>query len=334
LLPTFSKETFMRRLRFILAFMCCLTAAVLPARAQGDYPNRPIKVVVPWGPAGFNDVLARLLADKMTASMGQPVVVENRPGATGTMGSEFVSRAEPDGYTILMVTADTHAIAPAVFPHLKYDPLKNFTAVSLLAAQPVTFYVGEAVPAKTMEEFVKLAKARNGALSYASIGIGSTTHLGAESFKAAAGIDLVHVPFKGSSQGITEVIGGRVSAILLTLGGAGGFVAAGKLRPLAIMDSKRSPLAPNVPTMKELGYPGVELSLWSGAVVPKGTPAAIVERIQREMKAALQTKEAKALFATLGVDPIGSTPAEFQQYMASEVSRWGEVAKKAKIRID
>jgi tripartite-type tricarboxylate transporter receptor subunit TctC len=322
----------MRLFRLILPLVCCLLTAG-PALAQGDYPSRPIKLIVPWGPAGFNDVLARMLADKMTKSMGQPVLVENRPGATGMMGTEYVSRAEPDGYTILMVTADTHAIATAVFPKLRYHPIRDFTAVSLLAAQPVLFYVGEGVPVQTMQEFIKLAKENKTPLSYASIGVGSTTHLGAEAFKAAAHIDMVHVPFKGSSQGVTEVLGGRVQAILLTMGGAGAFATSGKLRPLAIMAPKRSPLAPNVPTMAELGYP-VELILWSGAAVPKGTPQPVVDRIQREMKAALQSTEAKALFASIGVDPIGSTSEEFQQYIAQEVIRWGGIAKQAKVQLD
>jgi tripartite-type tricarboxylate transporter receptor subunit TctC len=323
----------MRVSRFLFALL--LGAFVThPASAQDGYPNRLIKLVVPWAPGGFNDVLARLVADHMSKTMGQRVIVDNRPGATGTIGTEAVARSDGDGYTLLMATADTHAIAPSTFSQLRYNPVKDFTPVSLLVAQPVVIWVGETMPAKTLSEFVKMAKDKPGTLSYASIGTGSTTHLGMERFNIAAGIELVHVPFKGSGPAMSDVLGGRIDAILVSFGGAGGHATSGKLRPLAITSAARSSFTPTIPTVAESGYPGFELTLWNGVMVPSSTPAAIVQRLEKELKAAVQAPEVKAKLAGLGVEPIGTTSAEYKEFLAREIVQWGQAAKAAKVQLD
>lgn len=323
----------MRVSRFL--FVLLLGALVAhPASAQDAYPSHLIKLVVPWAPGGFNDTLARLVADRMSKTMGQRVIVENRPGATGTIGTEAVARSDGDGYTLLMATADTHAIAPSTFSKLRYNPIKDFTPVSLLVAQPVIIWASEAMPAKTLADFVKMAKAKPGTVSYASIGTGSTTHLGMERFNIAAGIELIHVPFKGSGPAMSDVLSGRIDTILVSLGGAGGHATSGKLRPLAITSSARYSLAPTIPTVAESGYPGFELTLWNGVVVPSSTPAAIVQRLEKELKDAVQSPEVKEKLAGLGVEPIGTSSAEFKEFLAREIVQWGEAAKAAKVQLD
>ena len=323
----------MRVSRFLFALLLGALAAH-PASAQDGYPNRMIKLVVPWAPGGFNDVLGRLVADHMSKAMGQRVIVDNRPGATGTIGTEAVARSDGDGYTLLMATADTHAIAPSTFSQLRYNPVKDFTPVSLLVAQPVVIWVGEMMPAKSLADFVKMAKDKPGVVSYASIGTGSTTHLGMERFNIAAGIELIHVPFKGSGPAMSDVLGGRIDAILVSFGGAGSHATSGKLRPLAITSSSRSPFAPTIPTVAESGYPGFELTLWNGVMVPSSTPAPIVQRLEKELKDAVRSPEVKDKLAGLGVEPLGTSSAEFKEFLAREMVQWGEAAKAAKVQLD
>ena len=323
----------MRVSRFLFGLLLGALVAH-PASAQDGYPNRVIKLVVPWSPGGFNDVLGRLVAERMSKTMGQQVLVDNRPGATGTIGTEAVARSPGDGYTLLMATADTHAIAPSVFSQLRYDPVKDFTPVSLLVAQPVVIWAGETMPAKTLADLVKMAKDKPGNLTYASIGMGSTTHLGMERFNLASGIELNHVPYKGSGPAMSDVLSGRVDAILLTFGGAGGHATSGKLRPLAITSSQRYSFAPSIPTVAESGYPGFELTLWNGVMVPSSTPAAIVQRLEKEIKDAVQSPEVKEKLAGLGVEPIGTTSSAFKDFQTREIVQWGQAAKAAKVQLD
>jgi tripartite-type tricarboxylate transporter receptor subunit TctC len=323
----------MRVSRFLFGLLLGALVAH-PALAQDGYPNRVIKLVVPWSPGGFNDVLGRLVAERMSKTMGQQVLVDNRPGATGTIGTEAVARSPGDGYTLLMATADTHAIAPSVFSQLRYDPVKDFTPVSLLVAQPVVIWAGETMPAKTLADLVKMAKDKPGNLTYASIGMGSTTHLGMERFNLASGIELNHVPYKGSGPAMSDVLSGRVDAILLTFGGAGGHATSGKLRPLAITSSQRYSFAPTIPTVAESGYPGFELTLWNGVMVPSSTPAAIVQRLEKELKDAVQSPEVKEKLAGLGVEPIGTSSSAFKDFQAREIVQWGQAAKAAKVQLD
>lgn len=323
----------MRVFRFLFVLLLGVLVAY-PAGAQDGYPSRVIKLVVPWSPGGFNDTLARLVADRMSKTMGQQVIVDNRPGATGTIGTEAVARAAGDGYTLLMATADTHAIAASTFKQLRYDPIKDFTPVSLLVAQPVVIWVGENMPAKTIADLVKMAKDNPGKVSYASIGTGSTTHLGMERFNIASGIELTHVPYKGSGPAMSDVLSGRVDAILLTFGGAGAYANSGKLRPLAITSPARYSFAPTIPTVAESGYPGFELTLWNGVVVPSSTPAEIVKRLEKELKDAMHAPEVKEKLAGLGVEPIGSSSSEFKEFLTREIVQWAQAAKAAKVQLD
>jgi tripartite-type tricarboxylate transporter receptor subunit TctC len=259
--------------------------------------------------------------------------VENKGGATGAIGSEFVARADPDGYTLLIAIADTHAINPAVVPKLPYDPVKDFAPVSLLAVQPFALAVGPKSPAKTLAEFVAAAKDRPGAITYASNGTGGLQHLAMELFSSGSGIKTLHVPYKGAGPALQDVLGGQVDAIFISIQGAGGNLKGGKLRPLAITSPKRLAVAADIPTFAESGYPKFVVSQWYGLLAPKGTPAEIIDKLNREVKSGLEGEISDKLRAA-GTEPVGGTPAEFQAFLAGEIAQWAGVAKANNIRIE
>jgi len=310
----------------VLALATCLLASipVTAALSAERYPEQPVKIVVPWAPGGFTDRLGRMLAEKLTKTLGQTVLVENRPGASGSIGSEQVARAAPDGYLLLLTTSDSTV---RLMQDKRVDAATDFVQISLLATQPVYLAVGPTMPAKTIDEFIALAKAKPGQITYASSGEGSAVHLAMELFASAAGIKLNHIPYKGMGPALTDLIGGQVDSVLLSLQGSSGHFETGRLRPLAITSPKRSALMPNVPTIAESGYPSYQLMLWYGMVAPKGTPQAIVDRLSRELKAAMAEPDMQSRLKEGGTDPIGSSPKELVSFVDAEVAKWRTLIK-------
>ncbi len=255
--------------RMVLAALCCLFA--LPASAQQDYPTKTVRIIVPFAPGGSTDIFARYIADKLAPALGQPVVVENRAGAGGNIGAEAVARAAPDGYTLLMATTGVMSINNALYPNMTYDAGKDFEPVIFVASITNVLVVPPELPANSVRELIALAKEKPGSLSFGSSGAGSSTHLSSELFKSMAGIDILHVPYKGSSQALTDLIAGRISMIIDNMPGAISFIKAGRLRALGVTGSKRSPALADVPTIAEAGLPGYESLSWSGIAVPTGT---------------------------------------------------------------
>lgn len=305
--------------RLLRLLPLALAAFALPATGQTRYPEQPVRIVVPWAPGGFTDRLGRMLAEKMTKSLGQPVLVDNRPGASGAIGSEAVARAAPDGHLLLLSTSDSTV---KLIQDRKVDPLGEFAQVSLLATQPVYLAVGAGMPARTIGEFIAMARAKPGQITYASSGEGSAVHLAMELFTNAAGIRLNHVPYKGMAPALTDLLGGQVDSVLLSLQGSSGHFGTGRLRPLAITSSARSPLMPEVPTVAESGVPNYRLTLWYGLAAPRGTPAPVIETLNRAVREALAAPDVQAALRQGGTDPIGSSPAELAAFIESEVATW------------
>jgi tripartite-type tricarboxylate transporter receptor subunit TctC len=322
----FNLEHPMKLTRKILLAMACLGVASTTALAQSpaSYPERPVKIVVPWAAGGFTDRLGRMLAEKMTKSVGQTVLVENRPGASGSIGSESVARAAPDGYTLLLTTSDSTV---RLMQDKRIDAASDFVQISLLATQPVYLAVGPNMPAKTIGEFIGLARKRPGEITYASSGEGSAVHLAMELFASAAGIRLNHIPYKGMGPALTDLLGGQVDAVLLSMQGSAGNFETGRLRPLAITSPTRSNLMPAVPTIAESGVPSYQLMLWYGLVAPKGTPQAIIDKLNREVKSAIAQPDIQSQLKEGGTDPIGSSPAELATFVGAELVKWGPVIK-------
>ena len=302
--------------------------------AADVYPSRPIKIVVPYPPGGSADLIGRMVADKMSKSIGQTVVVENKGGASGAIGSEFVAHAQPDGYTLLIGIADTHAINPAVNPKLSYDAQKDFSPISLLALQPFVLAVGPSVQASTLAAFVAVAKADPGKITYASNGAGGLQHLAMELFSSSAGIKALHVPYKGAGPALSDVMGGQVDAIFISLQGAGGNLNGGKLRPLAITSSKRLPAASQIPTFAESGYPRFEMAQWYGLFAPKGTPIEIVQLLNDQARAAMSSSDVAEKLRAVGTEPVGGGTDQFRTFLSSEISQWASIAKANDIRIE
>lgn len=320
---------FKKSILLLAAGLLC-TAAL----AQADFPSRPIKLVVPYPPGGSADLVGRMVAEKMTQSMGQPVVVDNKGGASGAIGSDFVSRAAPDGYTLLVAISDTHAINPAVMAQLSYDPQRDFVPVSLMATQPFVLAVGRNMSAKTIPAFVAAAKVKPGSVTYASNGKGGLQHLAMELFSRSAGIQTLHVPYKGAAPALADVIGGQVDALFISLQGAGSNIAGGNLRALAITSSKRLAVAPDVPTFAESGFPQFSVTQWYAMMAPKGTPPALVEQINRHVKAALASPDVAEKLKAVGTEPVGSSPEQFRTFLAVEIRQWADVAKSVGVRLE
>jgi tripartite-type tricarboxylate transporter receptor subunit TctC len=304
-----------------------------PARAQ-DYPTKPIHLVVPFAAGGATDVLARLVGERLTASLGQQVVVDNRPGAGGNIGSDLVARAEPDGYTILMGAVGTHAINPSLYPKMPYDPVKDFAPVTLVASVPNVLVVNPEVPAKSVQELIDLAKAKPGELNFASSGNGTSIHLSGELFKAMTGTDIVHVPYKGSGPAVTDLLGGQVQMMFDNMPSSLPHVKAGKLRALGVTSAKRSPALPEVPTIAEAGVPSYDATSWFGILAPAGTSEPVVTRLQGAIVQALGEPEMRQRMADLGAEPVGDTPAEFGQFIAAEIAKWAKVVNDAGVKLE
>jgi len=294
---------------------------------------------VSYPPGSDTDSIARMLAERLSQRLNQPVIVDNKPGAGGTLGNSFVSRAAPDGYTLLLTTSDAlvwnvglaeaYAHDRAANQAPTYDPVKDFTQVVLMGTQPVLLAVGADVPAKNLSEFVAMAKVKPGAVTYGSSGEGTAVHLAMEMFSSAAGIKMVHVPYKGINPALLDVLGGQVQAILISVQGAGGNLKTGKLRPLAITSLTRSPLVPDVPTIAESGYPNFQLTLWYGIAGPKGMPPDVVDKLNRAIKAALAEPDVRDKLLGGNTTPVGSTPDEARVFVVNETQRWGQAVKSA-----
>jgi tripartite-type tricarboxylate transporter receptor subunit TctC len=303
------------------------------AHAQ-DYPTRPVRWISPWPPGGANDVFSRAIAQELTKSLGQPVVVENRPGAAGTIGSDAAAKAAGDGYTVVMGSSPTHAIAPSVYPNLPYDPLRDFATVTLVAVVPNVLVVHPSVPARSVAELVAYAKANPGKLNFSSTGNGTSQHLSGELFRTLTGIDIVHVPYKGTAPALTELLAGQVQMAFENLPSMLPHIQSGKLRALAVTPARRSNAVPDLPTVAEAGVPGYEASVWFGVFATAGTPKPIVERLHGDIMKALSTPELKERMAKLGAEVVGLGPDEFAKYLRQEIPKWADVVKRAGVKIN
>jgi len=319
--------------RATIAAAALLSLCALPAAAQPrPYPTQPIRVIVPFS-AGTSDTVARLVGQTMSQAMGQPLVIESRPGAGGNIGSEACARATPDGYTICLGTISSHAINPAIFTKMPYDNIRDFAPITQLASQPNALAVGMEVPAKNVQELIALLKASPGRYNYGSSGVGTSIHLAGALFSQLTGVTMEHVPYRGSGQIMTALLTGELPLAFDNFSSAWPFARENKIRILGVGSLSRSPTAPDVPTVAET-VPGFESLSWHGFFAPAGTPPAIVERLNKEAVAALRSDTVRARFAELGITPVGNTAAEFSAFVASETARWGEVARKADIRVE
>jgi tripartite-type tricarboxylate transporter receptor subunit TctC len=307
--------------------------AVTAALAQQDYPNRAIRVVVPFSPGGAVDGPMRAIAQELGKRLNQQVIIDNKPGAGATIGSEMVAKAAPDGYTLLLAS-QTNAISATLYSKLSFNPIDDFVAISLLGREPGVLVVHPSLPVTSVAELIAYAKQRPGQLNYASSGNGSGQHLFMAMFASMAGIQLTHVPYRGSGQATTDLLGGTVPMSMPGTAGMVAHIKAGKLRPLATTGVTRSPQLPDVPTLAESGLAGYSAYVWMGLLAPKGTPPVIVERLHRELKASLAAPEVKAFFNDAGVEIVGSTPAEFDAYFREERDRWARVVKETGAKID
>ena len=311
------------------AFLLILLASC--ALAQ-DYPNRPVRLIVTVPPGGAADFIARLVGGKLGDALGQPVLVENRGGAGGTIAADAVAKAAPDGYTLLQNSITTHGVGPHLYSKLPYDPVKDFSAVSGLALLPLIMAVNAELPARTVNDVVALAKKEN--LNFASSGNGGAPHMAAELFKSVTGAPITHVPYKGSGPAVADLVGGRVQIMFDAAPSLIAHIRAGKLRVLAAASAERNRLLPEVPTFAELGHPRVAVSLWYGLLAPAATPAAIVTRLNAEVAKILQSADVREKLAAQGAEPMPGTPQAFASFMREEMAKWAPVVKQAGVKLD
>ena len=312
-------------------------AAALAAAAPGfaaAYPDRPVRIIVPFPPGGGNDLLARAMAQRLSETMGQQFIVDNRGGAGGLIGNQIAATSAPDGYTLLLGSMGGLAHNPALRADLPYNPLRDFTAVTLLVTSPFLLVTHPAVPAKSVKELVELARAKPGALNYGSSGAGSSLHLTSEYFKYVAKVSIVHVAYKGTGPALADLLGGQVQIVFSTIAPALPHVKAGKLRGLGVSTLKRVKGAPDIPTIAEAGVPGFEVDNWQGIVAPAKTPPAIIERLNRELASILKSPATAEVLAAQGLDPAPGTPAEFEKLIRSEIAKWTKLVKAAGIKIE
>ncbi|MEI9806139.1 MAG: tripartite tricarboxylate transporter substrate binding protein [Pseudolabrys sp.] len=311
-----------------------LIALALPAASLAqDYPSRPIHLIIPFPPGGVADVIARPIADKLSKSLGQPVVVESHAGATGTLGASYVAHSTPDGYTLLLGTTNEIAMSPTLFKALPYDPNTAFAPVTPVAVFPNVLVVGKDVPVKTLADLVALARAKPDTLTFASSGIGSTNHLTAEIFQREANVKIQHVPYRGGGPALVDVSGGHVTAMFATLPSAVSLIQGGTVRALAVTGPHRSAILPDVPTAQEAGLPGLVVTTWNGVLAPAGTPPEIVERLHKALAAAVVDPSLKEVFASVGADTELTTSPEFKARIRADFDRWSSVIKQAGIAV-
>jgi tripartite-type tricarboxylate transporter receptor subunit TctC len=308
--------------------LALLLSLALEAAAQ-PYPAKPIRFIVPFPPGGSADILARAIGQKAGEGLGQSFVVENRPGAGTAIGAEALAKSASDGYAIMIGTVSSHAINPALNPKLPFDPVKDFTPVSLVATIPFAMIVHPSVPANTVQEFVALARAKPGTLNYSSAGSGTSNHLAGELLRSMTGIDIVHIPYKGSAPALNDLLAGQVSMMFDLVLTAAPHVRSVAVRGLAVTGAQRSSALPNLPTVAESGVPGYEVSAWFGIFAPAGVPHPVVQRLNAEFVKAMQQPDLRQRLASQGAEPLTSTPEEFAAYLRSEIDKWAKVVKAA-----
>ncbi len=324
---------FKLRIRLIAAGLSLL---LLPLQgwSQGAYPNRPVKILVAFPAGQATDLVARALGQKLSESLGQPFVVENKAGAGGIIGTDLGAKSAPDGYTLIMSSSGPLAVNPGLYRKLPYDPIKDFVPITLAAIVPLFLVAHPSFPANSVKELVAYAKSKPGRVDYASGGNGVTNHLAMELFKSAAGLFMVHVPYKGGPPALNDLIAGQVSVMFETGPGALPHVKTGRLKALAVGSVTRSSAMPNLPTVAESGYPGFEAVAWIGLVAPTGTPQPIVNKLNAEVLKALKMPDIRERFLALGADPVGNSPEEFGSYIKSEIAKWGKAVKSSGAQVD
>ena len=314
-------------------FLAALTALALiaPAANAQDYPTRPITLIVPFPPGGSTSIMARIIADRMSVTLGHNIVVDNRGGAGGTIAARAFVNAAPDGYTLFLGYSGTIAVAPSMYQNVGFDPRKDFAPIGLIGSAPAVLVVNPNFPVKTAADLIALAKSKPGEINFGSAGVGTLTHIAAELFFSMAGIKLLHIPYKGSGPVLADLLGGHIPMSFTPIPAAHGHVKNGTLRAVAVTSKKRTPLMPEVPTIAESGLPGYEAVLHYGLLAPAGTPRAIIDRLNKELRAALGSDEVKKRLATEGADPLPSTPEEYAADIDQEEKKWSKVVKEAGI---
>jgi tripartite-type tricarboxylate transporter receptor subunit TctC len=327
----------MIRMYFVLA--CAVFSLVFASHAASQvapavYPVKPIRIIVPFTPGGPADMSARPIAQGLTESWGQQVIIDNRPGGSGNIGAELAAKSAPDGYTLLMATPGIIAVNPSLYSKIGFDTVRDFAGVTNAATTASIMVVPPSLPVQSVKDLIGLARAKPGQLSYATAGNGSASHLGTEMFKSIANVDIVHVPYKGAAPGVTDLMGGHVHLMIIGMPVALPHVRSGKLKSLGVASLKRSPAAPELATLNESGLPGFEVLNWMGLVVPVKTPQGIVSKLSAEIRGILHKPEMKERLLAQGFEPVGNTPAEFDAYIRSEIAKWSKVVKQAGIKPD
>jgi tripartite-type tricarboxylate transporter receptor subunit TctC len=322
ILPTLSRR----------AILAGLSALPFLARAQ-SYPSKPVSVVVPYAPGGTTDIVARLMAQALSASTGKNFLIENKGGGSTTIATGYVAKAAPDGYTLL-ANEMTQTIVPALFPKLSFDPIKDLSPVTVFAEAPYVLVVNSSVPVKNLRELVELAKAQPGKLNFASGGSASGPHIAGELLKSVAGIEMTHIAYKGSGPALSDLLGGQVQVLITAAPTVIGQMSSGRMRPLAVAHSKRLISLPNVPTAAEAGFPGFSIANWFGFAAPKGTPADVINYLNMEIQKVLSRPDVKEKLVAAGAEPVFMTPAEAMRHINAEALRWGDLVKKARINLD
>ncbi len=323
-------------MRTAFAFTAAIAAQVTIAQdkaAPDSFPNRPLRLIIPYAPAGATDIVGRIVAQKLTERLSQQVVVDNRPGAGAIIGSEILAKSAPDGYTMMSANI-AHGANPYLHKKLPYDTVKDFAPVTLMVVIPMVLIVHPSVPARSVPEFIALAKAKPGQLTYGTAGIGSANHLAMELFKVSTGTNIIHIPYKGGGPAVVDLVAGQITAMFSTVAMAAPYVKGGKLLAFGISSTKRSAALPDVPTVAETGISGAELHEWQGIVVAAGTPKAAIDILHREIAAALGIADVRERIAGLGADVVASTPAQFAEHIRKELAIWGKVVKQSGIQAD
>lgn len=315
--------------RFMLLLVLASASAV--AHAQ-SFPSRPLRIIVGFAAGGPSDIVARMLGHQLTERLGRQVIVENRPGATGTIGAELVAKSKPDGHTLYLASQTTHAVAPYMYQKVGYDPVKDFATVTLAMQNPLLVVAHPSLGVKSMKELIALARSRPGVIDFATGGIGSSPHMSVELFKKQFGLNMVPVHYKGDGAAIIDLVGGQVPVMFASIAGLIPYVKAGRLRGLAVTGAKRSTLVPEFPTIAELGYPGYEVITWFALLVPAGTPADVISRLHQEVAQALTVPQVKEQIAKLGMEAVGSTPEQFGAFLKEENVRWSKVVRDLNLR--
>ena len=322
----------MKKLMSLALGVALVAAAPIAARAADAYPSKPVHIIVPYPAGGVADALPRIVGEKLSQKWGQPVIIENKAGASGNIGMEEGARAEPDGYTLVLAAAGNMTVNPILFKNLRFDTYKDLTPVTLLAASPNVLVVHPSVPAKNYKELVAYAKQNPGKLNFASPGEGSGAHLAGELFNLEAGIKTVHIPYKGMAPAVNDLLGGNVQMMFAGISTVLQHIKSGKLVPIAMAAPKRSPQLPDLPTVAEEGLPGFDVTSWYGIVVRAGTPPAIVQKVQRDIAEALKAPDVQAKLSNYGLEPVGNTPEAFDAMIKSETRKWTDIVHKAGIK--